>query len=80
MSLTKSLLLPLAKILVAYSLCIFYNGLTGIVLLYNYWTKYETKFWIPKEHNVPPKSLANPEFGKHAFITVNVSYKHFDLY
>lgn len=73
MGLAKKLLIGLAKMAVAYSLCIFYSAATAIAILYNYWTKYETKFWIPKSHDVKPKSLSGTEFGKHAFITVNVS-------
>lgn len=75
----KTLLLAAIKNIVVYSLCLFYSTLTAVVLLYNYWTKYETKFWIPKDHSVKPKTLSNPEFGEHKFITVNVSILYASL-
>lgn len=69
----KALLIAAIKGIAVYTLCLFYTILTAVILAYNYWKKYDTKFWIPKDHSVKPKSLSNPEFGEHKFITVNVS-------
>lgn len=59
---------------VVYSLCLFYSFLTVLPILWNFIRKYETKFWIPKEHKVQPKSLVDPKFGEHKFAQINVSF------
>lgn len=60
---------------VVFSLCVIYSLWIAAIIVFDYCTKYETKFWITKDHNVKPKALSNPDFGEHKFIAVNVS-KH----
>lgn len=68
---SKAICYGILRVIIAYSLCIFYSATTLLVLLYNYWRKHETKFWIPKTHTIPPRSLSNPEFGEHKYIMAN---------
>lgn len=56
-----------------YALCLFYSSIVVVTFLWNLIRKYETKFWIPKQHTVQPKCLVDPKFGEHKFATVNVS-------
>lgn len=57
---------------VAYGLCLLYSGLVALHLLYQYATKRQTRFWVPKAH-AKPAALSDPRYGEHKFIAVNVS-------
>lgn len=62
----------LLKFFICYALCLMYSTWIAIGIGIAYIFKRETKFWVMKERNVPPRSLTSNEFGEHKFMTVNV--------
>lgn len=66
-------LVNLLRFLLGYFFCILYSSWVAFGILIAYIFKRDTKFWVVKERNDPPRVLTSNEFGEHRYMTVNVS-------
>ncbi|XP_059613978.1 epoxide hydrolase 1-like [Phlebotomus argentipes] len=73
-------MVPAARIIrlvVAYSLCLYYNVKFILLLILGYLLKGHTQFLEVKERPTPPKALQDPRYGNHKYITVNGIKLHY---
>ncbi|GAB0092650.1 epoxide hydrolase 1 [Sergentomyia squamirostris] len=65
------------RIVVSYALTIYYNVKFMLLFLLAFIFKRNTRFWVVKDRPTPPKTLQDPKWGAHKYISVNGVKLHY---